>query len=139
MLENFFNLEDIKSLDLSFNNLRGRILDELQDLKSLAFFNKSYNNLSSRALNFFDLEDIKSFDLSYYNLRGRILVELQDLKSLTSFNESYNNLSSKALNQGQFGSFDESICIGNPYLSMNNSSRGIAPVRFHVVYETNLC
>jgi len=44
----FFNLKQIESLDLSHNNLNGRIPAQLVELTFLAVFNVSYNNLSGR-------------------------------------------------------------------------------------------
>jgi hypothetical protein len=44
----FSNLKQIESLDLSHNNLNGRIPAQLVELTFLAVFNVSYNNLSGR-------------------------------------------------------------------------------------------
>ncbi|KAK9268730.1 hypothetical protein L1049_000491 [Liquidambar formosana] len=46
----FSNLSQIESLDLSYNNLSGRILSQLTELNYLAIFRVGYNNLSGRTL-----------------------------------------------------------------------------------------
>ncbi|KAB1208935.1 Receptor-like protein 2 [Morella rubra] len=46
ILMEFSRLEQIESLDLSYNNLKGIIPPQLIELQSLAIFNVVYNNLS---------------------------------------------------------------------------------------------
>ncbi|EOA34826.1 hypothetical protein CARUB_v10022404mg [Capsella rubella] len=57
--ESFSRLGNMESLDLSFNQIQGRIPPQLTDVSSLAVFNFSYNNLSGvipqgRQFNTFD-------------------------------------------------------------------------------------
>ncbi|XP_072055798.1 cuscuta receptor 1 isoform X5 [Arachis hypogaea] len=120
-------LEDISVLDLSSNQLTGKIPYQIGDLHDLFALNLSNNNLSgSIPKSFKKLQSIESLDLSNNKLSGQIPLELQDLHSLAIFNVSYNNLSGRAPDQGQFGTFGDSNYKGNPYLSWGISNRRIA-------------
>ncbi|PPD69158.1 hypothetical protein GOBAR_DD33961 [Gossypium barbadense] len=88
------NLSEIRSLNLSHNNLTGYIPSTFSKLKQ-----------------------IESLDLSHNNLIGRIPVQLTELYALAIFNVSYNNLSGSIPSpKFQFGTFDESSYVANPFL-----------------------
>ncbi|XP_061360464.1 receptor-like protein 56 [Gastrolobium bilobum] len=120
-------LQKMSGLDLSCNQLTREIPHQIGDIHALHALNLSHNHLSGPIPESFKkLESIESLDLSSNKLSGQIPLSLQDLHSLSVFNVSYNNLSGRAPDKGQFGTFDESSYKGNPYLSYNNSNRGIA-------------
>ncbi|TYJ14794.1 hypothetical protein E1A91_A10G141400v1 [Gossypium mustelinum] len=104
-------------LDLSNNNFHGRILEEIQDLKSLHVLNLSYNS-------FFDsipsalgsLTELESLDLSFNKLFGKIPPQLTSLTFLAALNLSYNQLEGSIPQSNQFGTFLNDSYIGNPRL-----------------------
>ena len=67
-------LEYMVGIDLSCNNLAGKIPPELSKISSyIRALNLSHNNLSrSIPVTFSNLKQIESLDLSYNNLNGRI-------------------------------------------------------------------
>ncbi|KAG4179800.1 hypothetical protein ERO13_A10G127159v2 [Gossypium hirsutum] len=102
-------------LDLSNNNFHGRILEEIQDLKSLHVLNLSYNS-------FFDsipsalgsLTELESLDLSCNKLFGKIPPQLTSLTFLAALNLSYNQLEGSIPQSNQFGTFLNDSYIANP-------------------------
>ncbi|KAI9084571.1 hypothetical protein K1719_033559 [Acacia pycnantha] len=112
----------MSGLDLSSNQLTGKIPQEMGYLESLHALNLSHNHLSGPIpKSFHNLSTIESIDLSNNSLDGEIPIELQDLNFLGVFNVSYNNLSGRV--PGRL-TFDDSSFIGNKYLIWNNSNRG---------------
>ncbi|MBA0878280.1 hypothetical protein Goshw_009832, partial [Gossypium schwendimanii] len=65
---------------------------------------------------FSKLKQIESLSLSHNNLIGRIPTQLTELYTLAVFDVSYNNLSgSIPSSKAQFGTFDESSYVENPF------------------------
>nr|KJB72030.1 hypothetical protein B456_011G154100 [Gossypium raimondii] len=89
-------------LDLSDNNFHGRILEEVQDLKSL------------HVLNF--LTELESLDLSQNSLSRKIPLQLTSLTFLGVLNLSYNQLDGSISQRYQFGTFLNDSYIGNTRL-----------------------
>ncbi|KAF2323080.1 hypothetical protein GH714_033300 [Hevea brasiliensis] len=104
-------------IDLSCNELSGRIPPEIGDLHGIRSLNLSNNHLTgSIPVSFSNLRSLESLDLGNNNLNGEIPNELVALNFLGTFNVSYNNLSGRVLDKGQFGTFDENSYKGNPGL-----------------------
>ncbi|TYH56958.1 hypothetical protein ES332_D08G056700v1 [Gossypium tomentosum] len=111
-------LEYMSGIDLSCNRLTGEIPREIGNLSEIRSLNLSHNNLTGHIPSTFSkLKQIESLDLSHNNLIGRIPVQLTELYALAVFNVSYNNLSGSIPSpKAQFGTFDESNYVANPFL-----------------------
>ncbi|KAJ9540190.1 hypothetical protein OSB04_026696 [Centaurea solstitialis] len=84
------SLKELQSVNLSRNQLTGRIPENIGDLKLLASFDASLNRLS-----------------------GELPVSLSSLSFLSSFNVSSNNLTGRIPSSTQLQSFNESSFMGN--------------------------
>ncbi|KAG4179797.1 hypothetical protein ERO13_A10G127048v2 [Gossypium hirsutum] len=101
-------------LDLSNNKFHGRILEEVQHLKSLHVLNLSYNGLFGpipSALG--SLTELESLDLSRNSVSGKIPPQLTSLTFLALLNLSYNQLDGRIPESNQFGTFSNDSYIGN--------------------------
>ncbi|KAK7324431.1 hypothetical protein VNO77_27967 [Canavalia gladiata] len=87
------NLMELRSLDLSSNNLNGQIPSQIGNLHSLDFLDLSRNHLS-----------------------GKIPSSLSEITTLGVLNLSYNNLSGKIPTGTQLQSFNATAYEGNAYL-----------------------
>ncbi|KAF2283063.1 hypothetical protein GH714_043722 [Hevea brasiliensis] len=110
-------------IDLSCNELSGRIPPEIGDLHGIRSLNLSNNHLTgSIPVSFSNLRNLESLDLGNNSLNGEIPNELVVLTFLETFNVSYNNFSGRVLDKEQFGTFDENsykgtlYSIGSPYM-----------------------
>ncbi|KAF2317539.1 hypothetical protein GH714_024181 [Hevea brasiliensis] len=110
-------LDYISGLDLSCNNLTGKIPTEIGNLGKIQVLNLSHNSLTGLIpQSFSNLKQIESLDLSYNNLNGSI-PQLTQLNFLAVFSVAHNNLSGKTPEMvAQFATFENSSYEGNPFL-----------------------
>ncbi|XP_068639552.1 receptor-like protein EIX2 [Aristolochia californica] len=95
-------------LDLSGNNLSGKIPEAIGDLLGLIKLNLSGNQLSGKIPESIrNLHQLENLDLSKNHLCGLIPSTLADLKFLSHLNLSYNNLSGKIPLGQQIQSLDD--------------------------------
>ncbi|XVE84021.1 hypothetical protein DITRI_Ditri16bG0135300 [Diplodiscus trichospermus] len=108
----------MSGLDLSCNNLTGKLPMDLGHLSSLRALNLSHNQLMGRIpISFLNITEIESLDLSFNSLSGEIPSELINLHFLAVFNVTHNNLSGRIpFFGGQFWTFEESSYQENPLL-----------------------
>ncbi|CAK9153874.1 unnamed protein product [Ilex paraguariensis] len=86
----------VKAIDLSRNNLRGDIPEEITHLSTLGSLNLSWNQLTGKIPDSIgSLKQLEALDLSQNNLSGPIPLSLTSITSLSKLNVSYNNLSGK--------------------------------------------
>ncbi|GLU08593.1 hypothetical protein SLE2022_254980 [Rubroshorea leprosula] len=111
-------LEYVNNIDLSRNNLTGRIPEEITTIPGLGILNLSMNHLSgSIPSKIGNLRWLESLDLSHNQLSGQIPQSLSNLTSLSYLNLSDNNLTGKIPSGNQLETLnDPSIYEGNPLL-----------------------
>eukprot|EP00257_Ricinus_communis_P015764 XP_015573735.2 receptor-like protein 15 isoform X2 [Ricinus communis] len=111
-------LDLMSGLDLSCNHLTGEIPSELGKLSWIHALNLSHNQLTgSIPSTFSSLSQIESLDLSFNNLSGEIPSALISLNFLQVFSVAHNNLSGRVPEKkAQFGTFENNIYEGNPFL-----------------------
>ncbi|KAG6500351.1 hypothetical protein ZIOFF_040196 [Zingiber officinale] len=111
-------LDLVKSIDLSSNDLTGKIPQELGALVALQTLNLSRNKLQDRIPDMFaGIRYLETLDLSFNNLSGVIPESLSRLSMLNHLNLSYNNLSGRIPSSNQLQTLDDPyIYAGNAYL-----------------------
>ncbi|KAJ7949687.1 Leucine-rich receptor-like kinase family protein [Quillaja saponaria] len=108
------NLGLLKSIDLSCNNLTGKIPPNLTSLVGLISLNLSKNNLMGFIPNGIgQLKRLESLDLSRNMLFGGLPESFTNLSFLSHLNISFNNLSGKIPLSTQLQSMEASAFIGN--------------------------
>ncbi|KAL4591382.1 hypothetical protein LXL04_004344 [Taraxacum kok-saghyz] len=116
-LEFLKNLELLKIIDLSCNNLTGEIPYEVTNLHGLIALNLSNNALFGEIpQKIGELKILDALDLSRNNLSGVIPSSMSEISRLGVLNLSYNSLSGRIPSGTQLQGFDASSYTGNPGL-----------------------
>ena len=125
------NLNLYVLLDLSMNQLSGKIPPLLGNLKVLKLLNISYNNLSGKVpTSFGDLKNLESLDLSHNKISGLIPQSLAKLQQLTVLDVSNNKLT------GKIPVGEQMDTMNNPNYYANNS--GLCGMQIQVTCPKDL-
>ncbi|XP_010266618.1 PREDICTED: receptor-like protein 12 [Nelumbo nucifera] len=108
----------VRSIDLSSNNLSGKIPDGITNLSGLGTLNLSMNQLTGNIPDEIgNLKWLETLDLSRNQLSGQIPQSLSSISSLNHLDLSYNNLSGRIPSGNQLQTLnDSSIYADNPNL-----------------------
>ncbi|KAG8378692.1 hypothetical protein BUALT_Bualt07G0011700 [Buddleja alternifolia] len=107
----------VKLIDLSSNNLVGKIPSEITKLDDLVGLNLSRNKLTgSIPQDIGRMVSLNFLDLSRNHLSGGVPTSLSELNGLGVLNLSYNNLSGKIPQDTHMVTFNELSYTGNPGL-----------------------
>ncbi|XP_028206250.1 receptor-like protein EIX2 isoform X2 [Glycine soja] len=105
---------ELKSIDLSCNNLTGEIPNEVGYLLGLVSLNLSRNNLSGEIPSQIgNLGSLESLDLSRNHISGRIPSSLSEIDYLQKLDLSHNSLSGRIPSGRHFETFEASSFEGN--------------------------
>ncbi|XP_027923983.1 receptor-like protein EIX2 [Vigna unguiculata] len=104
----------LRSIDLSCNNLTGKIPREIAYMFGLVSLNLSANNLSGEIPSEIgNLRSLESLDLSRNQFNGRIPSSISQMDFLQKLDLSHNSLSGRIPSGGHFDTFDGSCFEGN--------------------------
>ncbi|XP_035841701.1 receptor-like protein EIX2 [Helianthus annuus] len=107
-------LELVKIINLSSNNLTGKIPDNLTDLHNLIALDLSMNALVGEIpSNIGEMKELLILDLSRNNLRGGLPSSMSQMTLLNYLDVSYNSLSGRIPSSTQLQSFEPSRYTGN--------------------------
>ncbi|KAF4400312.1 hypothetical protein G4B88_019521 [Cannabis sativa] len=109
------NLKHLRSIDISSNNLGGKIPETFTSLLKMISLNLSRNHLTGTIPEKFDKlsSNLESVDLSRNWLTGSIPTSFSSLNFLSYLDLSYNSLSGRIPKGTQLQSFDASSYVGN--------------------------
>ena len=111
------NLEYLRTIDLSSNNLSGSIPTKIFLLPKLQSLNLSQNHLIGKiSKDIGSMKSLESLDLSRNHLFGEIPSSMSNLFFLSYLNLSHNHFSGAIPLGTQLQSFDALSYIGNPQL-----------------------
>ncbi|XP_054790989.1 receptor-like protein EIX2 [Prosopis cineraria] len=111
------NLKLLHSVDLSSNNMSGKIPPEIFSLTELQSLNLSRDQFDENIPNEIrDMKKLESLDLASNQLSGEIPQDRAELSFLEGLNLSFNNFTGKIPTGTQLQGFDPQSFMGNPRL-----------------------
>ncbi|MCL7030640.1 hypothetical protein MKW94_028615 [Papaver nudicaule] len=109
--------QTIEYIDLSYNQLWGKILEEFGGMIALQVLHLAHNNLSGEIpANFGHLNNLGVFDASHNDLQGSIPESFANLSFLVQIDLSNNRLTGSIPSRGQLSTLPASQYANNPGL-----------------------
>ncbi|CBI26771.3 unnamed protein product, partial [Vitis vinifera] len=140
VLSLFTKYQTLEYLDLSYNELRGKIPDEIGGMVALQVLELSHNQLSGEIPSSLgQLRNLGVFDASHNRLQGHIPDSFSNLSFLVQIDLSYNELTGQIPTRGQLSTLPASQYANNPGLCgvplpecQNDDNQPVTPLSINV-------
>ncbi|KAK4750313.1 hypothetical protein SAY87_027762 [Trapa incisa] len=117
ILSLFTKYQTLEYLDLSYNQLRGKVPDEIGEMVALQVLELSHNHLSGEIPSSLGkLKEMGVFDASHNRLQGQIPDSFSNLSFLVQIDLSNNELTGQIPQRGQLSTLPASQFADNPGL-----------------------
>ncbi|KAL5721980.1 hypothetical protein ACHQM5_005555 [Ranunculus cassubicifolius] len=117
VLSVFAHYQTLEYLDLSYNELYGKIPEEFGEIGALQVLDLAHNKLSGEIpVSFGQLRNLGVFDASYNRLQGQIPDSFSNLSFLVQIDLSNNALSGEIPSRGQLSTLPATQYANNPGL-----------------------